>query len=884
MLQKLGAALSILSATTILLTVLSLPWMLGGVIPLARLVLLVGAIIAAVLSMLANLLQRKRPHALPAVLIPVVGLALLGTFQLRPAQESPAMRMNHAVAEPILPSTVSNFTHTLIPPDTRSTVATLLALALLSCVAFDQIRTPRTLVVASILIFANGLGIAAVGMTHMLQAQQFSLNALWSLGDTKELTTVFSTFVNPNNAAGWLCLCAAVSAGWITWHLQPRSTSPSLRRGRLRISFFGRIWQRAVEFLADLTAWQIVTLTGAALLAAGVAATQSRGGMMALATGILLTAFCRSKIQTWPIVLALLFAFGLTTFGVLHWLELDVGVISELETLKDLEQAAGKRPEHWIDSLAAVQDFPLTGTGLGSYRFATPSYARHHSGVWFRNADNHYVDMAIEGGIIGLLLFIMIGIIGLATGFAAWQQSKTKTTARHSASRPLSRRALAGLGTAVILATLTQAVAAFLDYGVGLPAASALLVLIISAVSGFLIEGSVAAKLKESGALRFGWVGLPVQLILVVLAASQFQDQLAATRIDEPVVDGYQMLNSPVQISRLGRIGELKATLKERLVMRNDDVEGLRMMTLLADAEFRLAILRMGLGATLEDNPEFSRLWDYYSIQVLVSQLAQTERQQPLTGKQLRQQMLQVLRKTQLPEFFESLQQLYPTMPRLAEGRADIAVLLKDDELFENQVRIARFADPSNGGTLFKLGSLGLRCGRPDLTKTVWQQCLTLSSLHRPFILMEAREEWTAVEALELFGPRDYVECVEAAETCPDVDLKYELRKRAEELWTTIDLPVDAQSALVRVEQLRTTGREEQAVEWLQETLKEHPEDVPLRRHFAQILEKQLHFIDARREWERILYLASDDKEAQKAITRIRTMKSPEDSVPVKND
>ncbi len=878
MLQKIGSVLSFLSASIMLITVLSLPWMLGGVVPLARLVLLVGAIVAVVLSVLANALRGKSSESVPAVLLPVLGLALLGTFQLRPASESPAAHMHHAVQEVALPAGIPDLAHTLIPADTRSTVTILLSLALLSCVAFEQLRSGRTVMAASLLIFANGIAIASVGMTQMLQEKQFALNQIWSLGDNKALATVFATFVNPNNAAGWLCLCVAVATGWITWHVKPSSTAPSLRRGRLRISFFGRLWQRAVEFLADLTVWRIITLTGAALLAAGVAATQSRGGTVALATAVVVTALCRSSVRNLPLVIVLLVAAGLTTFGVLQWLDLDAGVVSEMETLKDLEQAAGVRPAHWMDSLHAVMDFPVFGTGLGSYRFSTPAYSTHHTGVWFRNADNHYVDMIVEGGVIGLLLFISIGILGLVTGFAAWRQSKTKTTSRITEAPHLSRRALAGMGTAVVLATISQAVSGFLDYGVGLPAASSLLILLIAATAGFLVEGRVSANVKEAGSIRLGrLVVIPLQLLLAAAAATQIPDQLAATNIDNVIVDGSRILNPPVAPSRLDGLGAVKAKLKSSLELRPDDPEGWRMLTRLAEAEFRWQILQLGGSETLRENPQFDRLWSNINLRVLMIQLADIEMREPLTANRLRKEMLKKLNSSELPELLSLTQQRFPMMPRIAQERAEIAVLTKDSELFDSQVGIGQFVDPSNADTLFKLGSQALGIGQPDIAVATWQRCLTLTRDFRSVILVDALREWSFKETMDLFGPRDYVACVKAAERCPAVNLRQELYRKSEEFWAKVEDPVDADVANVRLQHLLAHNRRKEALTWLEPIVKSYDDDNRLRKHYAQLLEWDGQFRNAMQEWNGILYLNPEDPDAAAAMTRMRNLKSSQE-------
>lgn len=849
--------------------------MLGGVVPLARLVLLVGTIAAVSLSILANLLSRKLPDAVPAVLIPITLMALLGLFQLRPATESLAAQMDHAVHKVELPTDIPDLAHTLIPADTRSTIATLLGLALLSCVAFDQLRSPRAVAVASVLTIVNGLAIASVGMTHMYKDQYFFLNENWVLGGSRSLNAAFATFVNGNNAAGWLCLCVAVAAGWISWHLTPGPTSRKLQHGRLRVSTFGRAWQRSIEFLAGLTVWQIITLTAIALLAAAVAATRSRGGMLALAAGIVLAAVCRSSVRRLPVALLLLAGFGIATFGVLRWLELDAGVVSEMKTLENFDEAVGSRPEHWQDSLTAVRDFPFFGTGLGSYRLATLAYSTHFSTVWYRNADNHYIDVLVEGGLIGLTLFGGIGLIGLVTGFAAWRQGKTKTVSRNSDAPRLSRRVLSGLGTAVVVATATQAIAAVVDFGVGLPAASSMMVMIIAVAAGFLNGGAVAASLKQSGCFRVGIIIVtPVQLLLAGGAAILIPDQIAATQIDELVVAGHRILDAPVEASQLDRLGDVRAKLKSAIDARRDDAEGLSMQVRLAEADFRLKILRLSRGDALQDNPQFARLWNNVSLQVLIMQLAEIEQQQPATAARLRKQILDTMSASELQSALATASHHFPNMPRIAETQAAIAVLINDADTFNERASFARFADPSNAGTLFRLGSLALFIDQPGVAESAWQESLALSHRFRSLILIDALREWTSEEAMDLFGPRDYIACVESARRCPSVELKQELWRRSEEFWNKVQSPVDIETANVRVQHLLAQNRRKEALDWLKPIVKSYNDDNRLRKQFAQLLEWDGQFRNAMQEWHGILYLNPGDADAEAAMTRMRNLKS----------
>ena len=874
LLRIFGGALSLLSSLTVLLTVCSLPWMLGGVVPLARLVLLCGAIVATLLSLASNLLRWRPCRSLPAIVVPLVAMAMLGVFQLTPATEHVASGMQHAVSGAVDVPHTGTLSHSLDPADTRSVVTTMLALSLVACVAFEQFRSMRLICCASLLLLANGMAVTFIGMTQLFHHKEFELNRIWSLGWSKGSgAEAFGMFINPNSAAGWLCLSVAVAAGWGTWHLRRSSTDPRLRHGRLRISMWGRLWQRLLEFMADLTVWQILSFAGIAFLAAGVASTASRGGILSLVVGILLTAVIRSSLRRLPLVLLLLAIGGAGAFATLRWLDLDEGVVGEMETLGDLSQAAGSRPQHWLDTLHLVRDFPLFGTGLGSYRFANLPYQTQYTGLWFRNADNHYIDMVVEGGVVGLLLFVAIGICGVFTGLAAWRQSKTMTIDRNKEIPRFSRRLVAALGTVVVLATLTQGAAAFLDYGIGMPPASALLVLIIAAAAGLVVESGADSSLRQAGAITVGtYYAAAVQLCLVSAAVSFLPDQVAATGIDEMVVAGHRILNQPEPDS-LDRLSETRATLQRRLQKRRDDPEGLQMLSRLADAEFRWKFLLSTRGEAVRQDPGFALVWDAMTVQQLVDQLWRLERQNPYAAQRLRGTIIRFLNQTCLPQTIEYLQKRYPLMPGIADTRAEVALLRSDPELFEQQVAVAEFVEPAGADVLFNLGSLALRCGKSDLTQQLWDRSLAVSDRFRALMLTDGRNQWSEEKAMELFGPQNFVSCVVAADAAGNAALKRQLWKRAEVLWPDVVQPADSEAAAARATQLVATNRAEEAIAWLDTALEQLSDDLHLRRQHALLLEKAERYRDALEDWHSIQYLDPGNAEADAAVTRILQMK-----------
>lgn len=863
-----------LAVAVLLITVCALPWLLGGMIPLARLVLLSGATLAAELSLLAALLRGRLSSSVPAVMLPLVLLAVLGGVQLRSATVSPAARMQSAVNSPVLAEDGPQATHTLSPADTRTTIGTLVALALLAGVAFEQFRSPAVMLCSGVLLLANGIAITAVGMSHRFQETKFELNSLWTIGDPRNWGAVFATFINPNNAAGWLCLCLAVAAGWLTWQLKPAATTPSLRRGRLRISLFGRIWQRSMEFMADLTVGQILAFSSVALLGAGVAATQSRGGILAMLVAAVLTASLKSSLRHLPVTLLLLAVCGAATFGVLQWLSLDADIVGEMESLRDLDQASGIRPAHWADAVHVVLDFPLLGTGLGAYRFATLPYQTFDAGVWFRNADNHYVDLLIEGGLAGLLLFAAIGVCGVLTGRAAWQQSKTRTIRRRSEAPRVSRRILAGLGTAAVMGTLTQAVSGVFDYGVGMPAAASLLVLLIAATAGVLAQTDVPPGLQTAGSIRMGRPMIIVgSLSLITIGMLLIPEQRAAWAVDAVAVTGHRLLQRPVSVVELEQIPETRMQLDLQLQRRPDDAEAVRLAARLADAEFRWEFLKAASDLIVTDDSQASTQFERFTVSGILDRVWQQQHQRPMAAIAARQQLRELLQQTRLPDALQQVQQQWPLAPGIAMQRALVAALLQDAQTFQQQVEASRFAAPADAENLSVLGSAALRLGQPELATALWQDSLAVTDRYRSAILADAALYFSGEDTLRLFGPTDYGACVRAAESTQDREQRQYLYERAEEFWTRISQPVDVPTSLLRASHLERTQRPDAALEWLKTSLADHPEDVSVRSRYAAGLEKAGHYRDALDQWHHILYLDPQNATAQSAVTRIRGMK-----------
>lgn len=139
--------------------------------------------------------------------------------------------------------------------------------------------------------------------------------------------------------------------------------------------------------------------------------TQSRGAMLGSAAGMLAVAIWKDRRFLWvlPIILVVLAAV---------FLFVGQGNLSNLDT-NEYSTLPG-RLEAWRNTLYLVQDFPITGTGIGTYSklfnevYTFIPFALQGAGS--AHAHNSYLAVAADLGLPGLILYIALfsGTAGMA--------------------------------------------------------------------------------------------------------------------------------------------------------------------------------------------------------------------------------------------------------------------------------------------------------------------------------------------------------------------------------------------------------------------------------------------------------------------------------------
>ena len=376
------------------------PWMLGGAPDPARYGLCAVLLLAAALWSASRSDQGWTPVALAAA-----GLPLLAVLQ-------------------VLLGRSAAWVWTL--------EAALVAAAMLGATAFwaDRGRDARAGARLVLALAATALAQSAFG------AVQWSLHPDRVYGRASPFVTApFGSYVNHNHFAGLVEMAAVVALGAAVAAAR-RDGGPSPRS---------------------------LALGGTALgLAATHLASRSRGGLLALAAGLLalgaLTLAApsrharsvRSRVALVAAGLVVVLAFGLAA--------VPASTRRHLATaLRGATDASGEyRVDVARDTMRLAAQRPLLGWGLGAYADAFPSVKRAHGDVRTTHAESDVLEFLAEGGVFGLAV---LGVLGFVIGRGL--------RARVREGRDPWRKGLAIAAAGGAIALLAHS---FLDFNLRLPA------------------------------------------------------------------------------------------------------------------------------------------------------------------------------------------------------------------------------------------------------------------------------------------------------------------------------------------------------------------------------------------------------------------------------
>ncbi|MCJ7746265.1 MAG: O-antigen ligase family protein [Desulfobacterales bacterium] len=232
------------------------------------------------------------------------------------------------------------------------------------------------------IIMLVGIAESLYGMLELFSGHRYILNL------DMQASAVTGTFINRNYFAGYLLMVIPLSIGYFF-----------SREAFQRIRFVG--WRHRLSSLDGKT---LLIVFGIILMILGLLFSASRMGIISLLLSFSLISFLfRESQRGQRFSKTTVLIFGLA-FLWAAWIGLDA-VISRFFTVSE---GFEERWRIWVDTFHIFKDFPLIGSGLGTFFHVFPMYRSFHIRGLVTHAENDFLQLLSEVGLIGigLLLFV----------------------------------------------------------------------------------------------------------------------------------------------------------------------------------------------------------------------------------------------------------------------------------------------------------------------------------------------------------------------------------------------------------------------------------------------------------------------------------------------
>lgn len=435
-------------------------------------VLLLGGALFAWRNHAAAMAERLRPLRWPIVLLGL--FVLIPWIQIFPwpagvigALSPEALAVWEGVGPPRF---------TLDPYQTQFFAALSFAYWAVFVVALLTIRSHRRLDLLALVIVGSGVFQAIIG------ALLFSFGAKYTLFFSEVMhENVLGTYINRNHMAGYMELCLSVGIGLMLARLGDDSSGSRHWRSRMR---------GAIDFMLSpkmLLRLMLVIMVIALVL------TRSRmgnGGFFAalIVVGLVYILLSRKTAPKAVALIASLIIIDVVVIGT--WVGLEKVVSRVQETSMTIE---GEGREESVElrlsaarhAMDMVQDFPVLGTGAGSFYGTYLRYRTPREG-YFDHAHNDYVEIAADFGLPGLGLLGAFVALTLAAG--------VRVLVKRRSSLPR------GIAFGSLMAMVALIIHSWVDFNLQIPANALTLVVIMAMAwcAGALPSGGGQGRRRPS--------------------------------------------------------------------------------------------------------------------------------------------------------------------------------------------------------------------------------------------------------------------------------------------------------------------------------------------------------------------------------------------------
>jgi putative inorganic carbon (HCO3(-)) transporter len=251
----------------------------------------------------------------------------------------------------------------------------------------------------------GALALSIYGVTMHLAGA----NEEWFGTEVSHWSSASATFANRNHFAGFLEMTLAVGIGLLIAGLSDRRADS---------------WKKFLRLTLDwILSAKMLLRVALCILVIALTTTHSRMGNTAffaslLIAGTLGIALSRHATRNTVLLLASLVAIDLFIVG--SWFGVErLAQRLEQTTMQDIQE----REEPAVYAVPLIRDYPVFGSGPGTFYVAFPRYRPPTVALFYSQAHNDYAQFAAESGVLGFAILALFVASSLACALLAqWRR------------------------------------------------------------------------------------------------------------------------------------------------------------------------------------------------------------------------------------------------------------------------------------------------------------------------------------------------------------------------------------------------------------------------------------------------------------------------------
>jgi O-antigen ligase len=285
---------------------------------------------------------------------------------------------------------------------------------------------------------------------------------------TYHLDSVTGTFVNRNHLSGYLEMIIPLALGLIIARID-------------LFSLVGLKWREKLLRLSEkgLSTNLLISL-GIVIMSLAIIFSKSRSGIFLLVfTFVLFFPLALLHFRGTMHQKKWIKNFLRIVFIIIIFISLFVGIGATLERFALDKLLHEQRPTFWSNTVGIISEFPLFGTGLGTFPSIYPDYEANRIPMRLFHAHNDYLEYLLELGVVGMILILGGILFMLINSFLIWRVRRYP--------------AVKGLALGGIVAIICILIHSITDFNLQIPANMLLFSVVLS-----LTIGTAFYKRKET--------------------------------------------------------------------------------------------------------------------------------------------------------------------------------------------------------------------------------------------------------------------------------------------------------------------------------------------------------------------------------------------------